>query len=258
MTYDAILRSLANREVIIPYLENAILSQEWPESYTITIDSGPYYGAGDGYFHPSTHPLMGERQLYYLFHPDHQDDVMRERPSMKRELTLAMGSALHGILQAQFMMTGLVKPENVEVEYVNRDHHVRGRIDFIVDHPDGRIIPVEMKTMTNFKFSKQAEIKPEWDAQLSLALDACGQDTGILLLLESGFPYGIKEFIVPRNDVLLSEIYAKFARVREAIALNRPPLHCCAKDSPQMTSCPARFACWLKDDKVDSIDLWPK
>jgi hypothetical protein len=103
--------------------------------------------------------------------------------------------------------------------------------------------------MTNYKFSKQAEIKPEWDAQLSLALDACGQDTGILLLLESGFPYGIKEFIVPRNDALLSEIYAKFARVREAIALDRPPLHCCAKDSPQMTSCPARFACWLQEDE---------
>lgn len=587
MTYDAILRSLANREVIIPYLENAILSQEWPDSYNITIDSSPYYGAGDGYFHPSTHPLMGERQLYYLFHPDHQGDIVRERPSLKREMTLAMGSALHGIVQAQFIMTGLVKEENIEVEYVNTDHHVRGRIDFIVDHPDGRIIPVEMKalacstpilttagwstmgelkdgdevyapdgqptkvvqahpirlgrpcyrvrfrdgqdvvadadhlwsvwdrnnggswrvlttkeladaswsgryrfsvpvteplqmpeqddlpidpwllgmwlgdgstahtcitagdsdlpylegrvsalgvdysvyrygtkapivylkglrpafrslglmwrdpadnsfkgrkfipeqyllapeqqrrqllagimdadgtvgdhqvqicmtneslmrqvlqlvrslgyratwnesrsrlsgkdcgpvywvkfstkwgeppfdmprkresfierssgahqdlrrnaivgveevstvptrcitvahesslyvagegfvpthnTMTNFKFSKQAEIKPEWDAQLSLALDAVGQDTGILLLLESGFPYGIKEYIVPRNDALLSEIYGKFARVREAIALNRPPLHCCAKGSPQMTTCNARFSCWL-------------
>ena len=182
-----------------------------------------------------------------MFHPDYQDKMVSERPSMKREMTLAMGSSLHAIVQTQFIMTGLVTPENVEVEYVNRDHHVRGRIDFIVDHPDGRIIPVEMKTMTNFKFSKQTEIKPEWDAQLSLALDAVGHDTGILLLLESGFPYGIKEFIVPRNDTLLSEIYGKFGRVREAIALNKPPLHCCPKGSPQMTSCPARFACWMSD-----------
>lgn len=248
MTYGSILRSLANREVIIPYLENAILSQDWPDSYDITIDSSPYYGHGDGYFHPSTHPLMGERELYYLFHPDYRDRVVRERPSLKREMTLAMGSALHGIIQAQFMMTGLVRHDQVEVEYINREKHVRGRIDFIVSHPDGRTIPVELKTRTSYKFSTQDEILPSWDAQLSMALDATGYDTGILLLLESGFPYGMKEFVVPRNDALLSEIYAKFDRVREAIALNRPPMYCCAKGSPEMTSCPARFCCWLADD----------
>lgn len=248
MTYGSILRSLANREVIIPYLENAILSQEWPDKYTITIDSSPYYGHGDGYFHPSTHPLMGERQLYYLFHPDYRDRIVQERPSLKREMTLAMGSALHGIVQTQFVMTGLVRPDQLEVEYINRDKHVRGRIDFIVNHPDGRRLICEMKTQTNYKFSKQEEIKPEWDAQLSLALDAMGEDTGILLLFESGFPYGLKEFTVPRNDALLSEIYAKFDRVREAIALNRPPMYCCAKGSPEMTSCRARFACHLADN----------
>jgi len=584
--FGGILRSLANREVITPYLENAILSQEWPDSYNIRIDSSPYYGHGDGYFHPSTHPLMGERQLFYLFHPDYRDAIVRERPTLKRELTLSMGSALHGIVQTQFIMSGLVKPDMVECEYINADHHVRGRIDFIVHHPDGRIIPVEMKalacstpilttsgwstmgelrdgdevyapdgqptkvlrahpirlgrpcyevkfrdgqsvvadedhlwavhdrnnggrdrvmttgeiaaaawsdryrfrvpvtdplqtpeadlpidpyllgvwlgdgsscqpeitvgdddlshlchrldalgmsyrvykyadkaprvylhgirslfiasglmgkggnkyipeqyllasesqrrellaglmdsdgtvghhqaaicmtkellmrqvlqlvrslgyratwneslarvngkdcpvywvkfstswgpspfamprkkiaweakpkkspqnlrlnaivsvtevdtvptrcitvahesslyvvgrgfipthnTQSSFGFSKQTEIKPEWDAQLSLALDATGYDTGILLLVEAGFPYGIKEFTVPRNDALLSEIYAKFARVREAIALDQIPNYCCPKGSTVMQNCKARFACWLKDDEEAGV-----
>ena len=243
--YANLLKSLANRDLLLPYLENALLSQEWPDSYTVTIDSSPYYGHGDGYFHPSTHPLMGERLLYYMFHPDTRDHMVREKPSLKREMTLAMGSSLHAIVQTQFIMSGLVTPENIEVEYVNVDHHVRGRMDFIVDHPDGRTLPVEMKTMTNYKFSKQTEIKPEWDAQLSLALDTTGHDTGILLLVESGFPYSMKEFIVPRNDALLSEIYGKFDRVREAIALNRPPTPCCAPGSNTVDSCPARYSCWL-------------
>lgn len=250
MTYESILRSLANKELLLPYLENQILSGTWPDSYTVTIDSSPYYGSGDGYFHPSTHPLMGERQLYYMFHPETRDQMIREQTSLRREITLSVGTSIHAVIQTQFQMAGLVKPENIEVEYINADHHVRGRIDFIVDHPTGQTIPVELKTMTGRRFNQQTEIKPEWDAQLSLALDAVGQDTGVLLLVEVGYPYGIKEFKVPRNDKLLSEIYAKFARVREAIALNRPPLYCCTLGSKELQSCPARFCCWLKDEQA--------
>ena len=247
--YSGVLRSLIKKELILPYLENQILSETWPDSYTVTIDSRPYYGKGDGYFHPSTHPLMGERLLYYMFHPDHRDQMIREKPSMKREVTLSVGSSIHAVIQTQFQMAGLVSPDNVEVEYINDEHHVRGRIDFIVDHPTGQTIPVELKTMSARIFGKQDKIKPEWDAQLSLALDAVGQDTGILLLLEVGHPYGIKEFIVPRNDALLSEIYGKFDRVREAIALNIPPTHCCSPGSSTVANCPARFECWMKDER---------
>ena len=245
LPYANILKRLSNRELIMPYLERSIIAESWPDTYTITIDSGPYYGAGDGYFHPSTHPLMGARQLYLMFHPDTKHLMAREQPTLQREMTLAMGSALHGVVQTQMEQAGLVRPENVEVEYVNHEHHVRGRIDFIVDHPSGKTIPVEMKTRTHFMFNKQAEILPSWDAQLSLALDATGHDEGVLLMVESGWPYSIKEFRVPKNTALLEEIYTKFDYVRHCIENNTPPLHCCDFNSKEMQACGARFACWL-------------
>jgi len=70
-----VLSSLADRELLLPYFRNALLSKQWPDSYQVSIDSSPYYGAGDGYFHPSTHGLLGARELYYRFHPDHRDHL---------------------------------------------------------------------------------------------------------------------------------------------------------------------------------------
>lgn len=246
--YGSILSSLADKELLLPYFRNALLSQQWPTSYQVTIDSGPYYGHGDGYFHPSTHGLMGARELYYRFHPDYRDRLDYEQRSIQSEMTLSMGSALHGILQTQFQMAGLLRgPQDCEVEYVIKEHHVRGRADFVIRHPDGNTYVGEIKTQNSRSFALQDEIKPEWDAQISMALHGLGYPTAVLLVLESGFPYRMKEFRVDRNDVLLSQIFAKFAHVRDCIATSTPPEHCCSLDSVQMKACPARFSCWLAD-----------
>ena len=154
-----IFERLENRSMIVPLLEDAITSGNWPDSYTVTIDSAPYYGltdvdgkggkggSGDGYFHPSTHPFWGERRLFLAFHPKYKDEAVREARTLTGELTLSVGSALHGIIQAQFEMAGVLRPENVEYEYVNKEHHCRGRIDFILDMPNGTTLPVELKAL---------------------------------------------------------------------------------------------------------------
>jgi hypothetical protein len=105
-------------------------------------------------------------------------------------------------------------------------------------------------TQNSFGFKRQDTIKPSWDAQLSIALDHLGMDTGILLLVEAGWPYAMREFLVKRNDALLEEIYTKFAFVRECIERDTPPEYCCNLDSDEMKKCPARFECWLKDETV--------
>lgn len=243
----SIFKSLADRDLLIPYFRNALLADEWPMTYDVVIDSSPYYGRGDGYFHPSTHGLLGARELYYRFHPDTRDTMIPEERTIEKEMTFAMGSALHGVIQTQFEMAGLIKAsEDVEVEYVITEHHVRGRVDFIVHHPNGRRLVVELKTQNSRAFAFQEEIKPIWDAQLSLALHGIGETEGILLVLESGYPYRMKEYRVPRNEHLLKVIFDKFDYVRECIALNSPPEYCCAPESKEMKACPARFSCWMK------------
>ena len=253
--HDNIFRRLARKELITPYLESAMIADNWPDKYTIEVDSSPYYGTGDGYFHPSSHAISGaynnasERYLYYLFHPEHRRHLVWERRTSQSQITLAVGSALHAVVQTQMQMAGLIaSPEDIEVEYINHEHHLRGRNDFIVTHPNGGRIPVELKTQNVFAFDKQKTVKPEWEAQLNLALDNLGYEFGVLLVLQSGWPFQFKEFRVSRNDELLSEIYQKFDDVREAVELDRPPKACCMVDSSRMQSCPARYVCWLSDD----------
>jgi hypothetical protein len=226
-----------------------MLADSWPEKYSIEIESSPYYGRGDGYFHPSTHALMDERLLFFIFHPETRDKMRWPRRDLSSQLTLAMGKSLHGVVQTQFQMAGLCGPDDIEVEYINRKHHVRGRADFLVHHPNGGDYLVEMKTQNARQFYRQETLKPEWDAQLSIALDTMGYEMGILLLVEAGYPFRMKELRVPRNDELLSQVYSKFDRVRQAIDLDLLPKPCCEINSKMMQSCPARFSCWLKGEE---------
>lgn len=240
--------SLAGRDLILPYFESSMISDSWPDEYLIRVDSKPYYGLGDGYFHPSTHPMLGERELYYRFHPDTRDKMIWERNSLQRQMTLSMGSALHAVLQTQMELADLVVPEDIEVEYVNHQHHVRGRIDWIVNHPNGQRIVVEFKTRTHFKFSRQDQPEDAWRAQINLGMDSQDCDFGIILMAESGWPYAMREFHIRRDPLLLDSIYSKFDRVRGAIAANEPPRHCCGPDDKQtISACPARYECWLKE-----------
>ena len=124
----------------------------------------------------------------------------------------------------------------------------------IVHHPTEGPLPVEIKTKTAYKYDKVTiQDQPSWEIQLSMACDNLGEryDTdftyGILLMVEMGWPFRMRELRVPRNDVLLGETYAKFDYVRESIRTNTPPPYCCAYKSKEMASCEMRHACWLKD-----------
>ena len=250
--FDKVLGRLADQDLITPYFEAAVLADNWPLSYNVKIDSSPYYGLDtdgkpDGYFHPSTHPTLGERELYYRFHPDFRDKLAWEPNSVQRQMAFAVGSALHGVVQTQMVMAGLVHPDDIEVEYVNEEHHVRGRIDWMTHHPNGTRLLVELKTRTPRKFAYQTEPEPSWVAQVNLGLDSQDCDLGILLMLEAGYPFRLTEFRIRRDPILLESIYAKFDRVRAAIAANEPPRHCCAPDSTEMKKCPARGHCWMRE-----------
>ena len=80
-----------------------------------------------------------------------------------------------------------------------------------------------------------------------MGLDGVGADYGVLLLAEAGHPYRFKEFKVSRNDELLAELYAKFDHVRDSVAADTEPEHCCAKGSDDNKRCPARYVCWDKN-----------
>jgi hypothetical protein len=247
MPFENLFQRLHDREMIMPHLESAIKADKWPDSYTISVDSAAHQSGGGIYFSPSTHPLMGARQIYYMRHPAHKKLMIPERRTMGQHMRLVMGTAYHSVIQTQLQMAGLiVSDDQIEVPFTIEEHHVRGRIDFIARTPEDPEVVVEVKTQDSRMYQYNKGITPYWDAQLSLNEYAMGKDYGILLLIEFGGNNDIKEIRHQRNDVLLGEIFDKFDMVYDCIQRNEPPAHCCMPDSKEMQKCPARGECWLK------------
>ena len=276
---SSIFQRLAEKQVVLPYLENAFHSDEWPESYTITVDSSPYYGladeegvthdtgAGDGYFHPSSHSSMGARELYYRFHPEHAKDVLSERRTLTSHLTLAAGTAMHAVIQNQLNMTGILKrgseeweqmrpgvrgryvPNNLgEWEYINEDRKCRGRSDGILDIPDMGEMLFEFKTMNSRSFRFLDCPKDEWDNQTNLGMDHYGVDEGRIVVLEMGYPFALKEFKVLRRPSVLEPIYERWEYVRECIKRDTPPPCEHALATAAARSCPVGNLCWRTEE----------
>ena len=284
MSMKNILNSIQEKQVIMPYLENAFHNDQWPEQYEIRVDSEPYYGltdeegithdvgVGDGYFHPSSHPLMSARELYYRWHPKYSSWVKQERRSLTSHMTLAGGSAMHAVIQTQLHMAKILRraemedtewvttehnpqvdgrwvPDNpFEWEYINREHLVRGRMDGVADIPGRGEVGFEFKTMNSRSFRFLDAAKPEWQCQLQLGLDNFGLAEGVVLVMEMGYPFSFKEFSVTRRRDKVQEIYDKFDYVRECVENNTPPRCEHSFQSPQSKNCPVGHICWSPDD----------
>ena len=242
----SLLKRLGSREVLVPHIEQSMLAESWPQSYSVEVDTSPYYGqmtpegerleigSGDGRFHPSSHSLACPRDLYIAFHPK----LQHLRPSMRKDLafymTVNFGTAIHALLQAQMTMSGLLVPGTVEWEYDCEKHNVRGRLDGVIQPPNDGEIVLDIKTINSRGFShlQSHEPKLSWDAQINLGMDHYGVNRGMVLAVEAGYPWGLKEVTVKKNPALLDSIYTKWERVTEAIQ----------RDTP--LDCPCREACW--------------
>lgn len=240
-----LLKRLGSREILVPHLEQSMLAENWPDSYTVEVDTSPYYGqmtpegerleigSGDGRFHPSS-ALACQRDLYIAFHPR----LQHLRPSMRKDLTFYMtvnfGQAIHSLLQTQLEMTGLVVPGTIEWEYDCKKHNVRGRIDGVIETPTAGPTALDIKTTNSRAFGhlKSHTPKPEWEAQLNLNMDHYGVKEGLILAVEAGYPWGLKEVKVKYNPELLDSLYGKFERVLESIKTDTP------------LDCLCQQACW--------------
>ena len=253
----SLMKRLASREILVPHIEQSMLADNWPQSYTVEVDTSPYYGqmtpegermeigSGDGRFHPSSHSLACQRDLYIAFHPQ----LQYLRPSMRKDLafymTVNFGTAIHGLLQAQMEMSGLLVPGSVEWEYDCEEHNLRGRIDGVIETPSTGPVVLDIKTINSrgFSYLKAHEPKESWDAQVNLGMDHYGVDQGLILAVEAGYPWGLKEVTIKKNPELLDSIYEKWERVTEAIK----------RDTP--LDCLCQQACWA--GKLSNEELIP-
>lgn len=272
-----IFKRLSDRQLVAPYLENAFAADKWPDSYTITVDSLPYYGltdtdgithdvgTGDGYFHAASHALMPARELYYRFHPLDAKHVEPERRTFKNHVSMSVGSALHATVQAQLDMAGILKPCDdfewhptgeegqyrrwckeapAEWEYRDEVRKCRGRIDGILNHPaEGEMI-FEYKSMNSRTYRFTDVALPEWIAQTNLGMDHYGVDEAVVLVQELGLPWDMKEFRVQRRSAILEPIYERWEYVLECIRRDTPPPCSHPLGSGLAARCAVSHLCW--------------
>jgi hypothetical protein len=252
----SIFKKLADDQIVIPHLERALFSDEWPEFYNIKVDTSAHKGppAGEiGYFYPSMHCLMDPRRLYYEIHPVHRELLpeFREDFSLSSIMSMTMGTAAHSIVQTQLQMAGkIISEEDVEVRFRNEERRCRGRLDFLMTRANGTKIPVEMKTQNSRAFGFAKEPQLSWECQLQVTMDGLGYDEGVLFVLEMGYPWQMQEFRVKRDEEILDTIYTKWAMVLEAVRADVPPKHCCERGSTEMDKCRAKSVCWLAEPEV--------
>lgn len=251
---NPLLKRIVDDEIVIPHLERALFSDQWPESYNIKVDLGrhtPPPSGEIGWFYPSTHCLMDQRRLYYEIHPDYRELLPKEKFPMSAIMSMTMGTAAHAIVQTQLQMAGKIASEDdIEVRFRNEERRCRGRLDWILTRSDGTRIPIEMKTQNSRAFSLTKEILPYWECQLQVTMDGLGYNEGVLFVVEMGYPWQMREFRVRRDEKLLDVIYTKWATVLEHVKANIPPQHCCSRGSEEMDKCRAKSVCWLAEDPV--------
>lgn len=239
---------LAAGNILVPTLERALLAQQgvWPAEYPIRVYNKER--VWDGYFHPSSHCLTPELELYYAFHPEL---LVPERYSVGQIMNFQVGSAFHSLLQSMLIHLELVDPAEIEVGFTDERRHCSGRLDIRrMEMPNGKVMPVDIKSSGAPKIADW--LMDKYLAQLNVYMDVgCGpepMEQGMILIIEKQTPHRFREIIVQRDEALLDRIYTRWNRVLEAVQFSDTSMlewPCHARNSPEHQECPARFVCPL-------------
>ena len=240
---DRTLLSMQKKEVLIPYLEEALIKDNtWPEKYQVPVLNKER--VFDGMFHPSSDTELGEYQLYYKFHPKYHDLLEVERLSPTSKLTMQIGSALHAVLQNLLVHLGFCTLEDVEVKFINKERMISGTVDILkLTLPNGDEYLVDIKST-----SRKPEERYNYAMQLRLYKDNCpgAPQKMILLYIEKAYPHHLYEIVVEDDNKALNDLYERWDKVRVAIRTNdtKELKRCCGDESEKRyLTCPAKHIC---------------
>lgn len=219
-------RALADQQIIAPYVQNSLMKHTWPNNVQIP---NPHYHDSivDDYFHPSTHSLYGELAIWTMLHPEaRKQKIRKDDRDYSGYITPLMGTVYHVIIQQNLINDGLVKPEDVEIRLIDEKRHWRGSADLRFR---GEL--VDIKSMNSRSFANVKGPYNSWKYQLHPYMDNMGLDTSMVLVVEMGMPWKMKEFRINLDPNLLDEIYSKWERVQRALKTGIPPKTCCKPEN---------------------------
>lgn len=250
--------------LVLPLLENLVEALGTPK---VVIRFRPHpldKAPGDGWFHPSTHPLWSARALYeYLVNPE---KLVPDKPSFEIVMSRDIGSATHEYVQAGMRQMGLLPkdlqacttcpPERKCTEPGVQDETVgvRGHMDGVCALPGrprgGDVLELKtngdqgarkMLTIEDLDLDGFKEKFPDYYAQAQCYQKMSGRRNTVLVMLNLGMPWHRREFHIPFDRPYVNRIWEKFADVRQAVANQQPPR--CDCPLARRTKCRARRLC---------------
>lgn len=261
-TFDRVVRGAHEGEVVIPVLRAMLWNPRFASIPIRVPDFKPR--PPDGYFHPSTHPLMPPRMLYYyLAEPDRLIDEPFDPHST---MAVTQGTFWHDFIQHIGLQAGILRPPptakcpcgcDTKVEWYFRDEATKSR-----GHADGVVDPTdeifEFKTMRPSKFRKLVKGRPDdpevlasW-LQMTPGYVAQGQEymriggfrSHRTVVLSMEYPFEMREIVMPYDHEFAFRTEQKYRRVLQAAADKDTSIEaCCTPRSALARECPARNIC---------------
>lgn len=254
--------------VVKPLLHSFLYDAKWPKDFSVVFKKGSNRRDPDGWFHPSEHPSWTERQLYYLLtQPDRMEAEVLDYMST---LSVTMGSAMHGFIDFCLRSMDLLLDKDEcakigigwtdelgEPAVVDSEAGSRGHMDGVLKniwmphHPDERNPLFEFKTTNQFAVSKLEDLDldgwremfPSYYAQAQEYLRMSRRKVSIVVMMQMGSPWSLREIHVPYNDTYATSVARKYLSVKRAVSEGKEPPLCCFPGSAESKSCPARGVC---------------
>jgi len=253
--------------VLAPLVRLYVAEGRFPRNTRITLPGGNPNRDPDDWFHPSTHPTMGARKLYYyLAQPERWEP---EPWSYEGRMSVTVGTLEHAIVQMALEDLGvLIRPQGTcsccgrlygpgvgecgEPGVVDPVLKRRGHMDGIVMTPDLGMTGFDLKTINHFSASKipdgpdeaatlawLKERHPYYYGQMQEYMALSGLRKMIMLFIGMGFPWVMKEVHVEYDPAYVVALEAKYRMIREAVAAGVPPDPCCSIGSKESKLCAA-------------------
>jgi hypothetical protein len=253
--------------VLAPLVRLYVAEGRFPRNTRITLPGGNLDRDPDGWFHPSTHPTMDARKLYYyLAQPQRW---VAEPWGYEGRMSVTVGTLEHAIVQMALADIGALIPPTGTCPCCGRPYgpgddecgepgvadpvlRRRGHMDGIVMTPALGMTGFDLKTINHFSAAKipegpdKAETlawlrakHPYYYGQMQEYMALSGLRMMIMLFIGMGFPWVMREIHVEYNPTYVVALEAKYRLVRAAEAAGMPPEQCCAIGSKESKSCPA-------------------
>lgn len=247
-SFRRLFDQISRKRLLTPHLEQALLQWKesvWPEEYPIKVYNKER--EWDGYFHPSSHATLPDSLLYYMFHEKWRGVLDEEPPSVDGILAMQVGSAIHSLVESVLINLGFTTEEECEVSFTDEKRHCSGQVDIrTATIPNGQSFPVEIKSASWVPKTPLAGHLEQMQVYMDVGCVEPQQEVGVLLYMSKQYPHRFHEFVVKRDDAVLSDIYSRWSRVLEAVEFDDPSelKECCQFNSLKMYQrCPVRTIC---------------